>query len=170
MSQRGRPLTSVLGIVIAVLLSAAVGTFLGVAGAFVQAQRSFAGPVTVPWGTALTLMTLVFTMRAVVAITSRRLEAAVIGAAWVIASLVFSAKTSSGDLVISSASWSVVYLFGGVVLVGLAASLPPRHPRPVRHPQHPQHPSGAAGAGSSDAADSSDPTSAGEQTRRSPQV
>ena len=167
MSQRGRPLTSVLRIVIAVLLSAAVGTFLGVAGAFVQAQRSFAGSVTVPWGTALTLVTLVFTMRAVVAITSRRLEAAVIGAAWVIASLVFSAKTSSGDLVISSASWSVVYLFGGVVLVGLAASLPGRHPR---HPQHPQHPSGAAGAGSSDAADSSDPTSAGEQTRRSPHV
>ena len=146
------------------LLSAAVGTFLGIAGAFVQAQRLFAGSVTLPWGTALTLATLVVTMRAAVAITSRRLEAAVIVAAWVISSLVFSAKTPSGDLVISAASWSVVYLFGGVVLVGLAASLPPRNPRQARHP------SSAPGSGSADVADSSDPASAGEQTRRSPQV
>ncbi len=111
-----------MGVVVAIGL----GAFLGIVGAFVQADRGFVGTFTIPWGTALVLATLLLTMRAMVALTSRRLEAAVLGAVWVLVSLVMSAKTPSGDVAISAASWSVVYLFGGVILVGLAASLPPR--------------------------------------------
>ena len=125
-----------------VMVAVVVGLLIGVAGAFVQSQRTFVGSLTVPWGVPLTLATLVLTMRAAVAITRRRIEAAVIGACWVLVSLVLSAKSPSGDLVISAASWSVVYLFGGVVLVGLAASLPP--PRPRRPHQPPEDGGGSS--------------------------
>lgn len=126
MPESARPARSVLKVLIGLFVAVGLGAFLGIAGAFVQAERGFVGTVTIPWGTALVLATLLLTMRAMVALTSRRVEAAVLGAVWVLVSLVMSAKTPHGDIAISAASWSVAYLFGGVVLVGLAASLPPR--------------------------------------------
>jgi len=98
--------------------------FAAIAG-FVAADRFQVGPVTVPWGLVLVLATLVAVLRALALITGSRLAPWAFGVGWLAVTYVFSTPSAGGDLVLSDSTRSVVYLFGGVIAVGVVAMLPP---------------------------------------------
>lgn len=101
------------------------GVLFGAIAGFVAADRHEIGSVTVPWGLVLVLVTLMAVLRALALMTRSRLAPWAFGVGWLAITYVYSTPSAGGDLVLSDSTRSVVYLFGGVIAVGVIAMLPP---------------------------------------------
>lgn len=104
-----------------------LGGVVGLAGAFVQAQRIGLdlpwGAGTFPWGVPLVWIALVAAIRGGGwAIGTRWGCWAVLGG-WLVATVVLSAESPSGDLALSGGTRQLTYLLGGVILGSAAATL-----------------------------------------------
>ena len=109
------------------LLLLLLGVVVGLAGAFVQAQRVVVdspwGPVTVPWGVPVVWIALVLAVRGGVWAGRARWGGWVVAAGWLVATLLFSVDSPSGDIALSGGFRQTVYLLGGVILAAVAASV-----------------------------------------------
>lgn len=119
-------------LVVALLL---VGLVLGLAGAFVQAQRAIVdlpwGLTPIPWGVPVVWIALVSGVRGGAWLVRSRWGAWAVAAGWLAATVLLSAETSSGDVALSGGGRQLTYLLGGVILASAAASLPlPRGSEP----------------------------------------
>jgi hypothetical protein len=105
-----------------------MGFAIGVAGAFIQAQRVILVigdfVIVIPWGTALMLVAIILTTRLATIASGTRWAGWLFFTCWLAATVLLSADSPSGDLAISSGARQMVYLFGGIVLGTAAATLP----------------------------------------------
>lgn len=105
-----------------------MGFAIGVAGAFIQAQRFILAVgdfvVVIPWGTALMLIAITVLTRLATVAAGTRWAGWLFFTCWLAATVLLSADSPSGDLAISSGARQMVYLFGGIVLGAAAATLP----------------------------------------------
>lgn len=105
-----------------------MGFAIGVAGAFIQAQRFILTVgdfvVVIPWGTALMLIAITVLTRLATVAAGTRWAGWLFFTCWLAATVLLSADSPSGDLAISSGARQMVYLFGGIVLGAAAATLP----------------------------------------------
>lgn len=110
------------------LLLLLLGLVIGIAGAFVQAQRLVLetpwGVVTVPWGVPLVWVALVVVVRGGVWALGSRWGGWAVAGGWLVATVALSAESPSGDVALSGGGRQFVYLLGGVILASAAASIP----------------------------------------------
>jgi hypothetical protein len=107
-----------------------MGMVIGCLGAFVQ-EETFSldvlwGTLTVPMGMLIALAALTSSIRAGAWGSKTRMGAWAIFLGWLIATIAFSAKNASGDLIITSGLREGAYVLLGVVLGAFAATLPVR--------------------------------------------
>lgn len=111
-----------------------VGLVIGVAGAFVQAQRLvltfISGSPALPWGVALSLLCLVLAIRGATWGMGTRWGGWLLLLGWIAVSVGLGVDSPSGDLAISGGGRQITYLFGGVI-AGSAAAM---FPLPRRYP------------------------------------
>lgn len=112
-----------------------VGLVLGLAGAFVQAQRAIVdlpwGLTAIPWGVPIVWIALVSGIRGGAWLVRSRWGAWAVAAGWLAATVLLSTETASGDVALSGGGRQLTYLLGGVILASAAASLPlPRGTEP----------------------------------------
>jgi hypothetical protein len=109
------------------LLLVLVGVAIGVAGAFVQAQRLVLdtpwGLTAIPWGVPVVWITLVAAIRGGVWGLGTRWGGWAVAAGWLVATVAASAESPSGDVALSGGGRQLAYLLGGVILASAAASL-----------------------------------------------
>lgn len=102
--------------VLRVAALAVVAVLVGVAGAFVHRWA-------VPLGLALALSAVVGLVLICRSWASSRIGIGVAGLSWLAAVLVLAAPHPEGDVVIAGDTPGLVYLFGGVLCVGVAIGL-----------------------------------------------
>lgn len=107
-----------------------MGMVIGCLGAFVQ-EETFSldvlwGTVTVPIGMLIALAALTSSIRAGAWGSKTRMGSWAIFLGWLIATIAFSAKNASGDLIITSGLREGAYVLLGVILGAFAATLPVR--------------------------------------------
>ena len=109
------------------LLLLLLGLVIGVAGAFIQAQRLVLdtawGVVSIPWGVPLVWIGLVIVIRGGVWALGSRWGGWAVAAGWLAATIALSAESPSGDVALSGGGRQFVYLLGGVILASAAASI-----------------------------------------------
>lgn len=105
-----------------------VGALIGLAGAFVQAQRVLVdapwGVVAVPWGVPLVWVALLAAIRGGTWGIRTRWGGWAVLLGWLAITVALSAETPSGDLALSGGGRQMTYLLGGVILGSAAATLP----------------------------------------------
>lgn len=110
-----------------------VGVVLGLAGAFVQAQRLVLdtpwGAATIPWGVPVVWIALVAAIRGGVWWIRTRWGGTAVAVGWVLTTIALSAESPSGDVALSGGGRQLTYLLGGVILASAAASIPMPRPR-----------------------------------------
>ena len=121
------------------LLALIVGLTVGLAGAFVQAQRLLAdspwGVVPIPWGVLLVWIALVAAIRGATWGLGTRWAGWVVFTGWLMSTVALSADSPSGDVALSGGGRQMTYLLAGVVIASAAASLPlPRSADRRRNP------------------------------------
>jgi hypothetical protein len=106
---------------LAVLVAAALlGATVGAAGSFLQALTVVDLPVGVVLGLAASLVVFVGSG----AVTGARRTSIACVAGWVLAVVALSVPRAEGDVVLTDSLASYVWLFGGVLLGGVAAGWP----------------------------------------------
>jgi hypothetical protein len=119
-----------LGVVLLLLL----GALVGLTGAFVQAQRLLIdtpwGTASLPWGVAAVWLALIAAIRGGVWAVGTRWGGWAVMVGWLVATVVMSAESASGDVALSGGTRQMTYLVGGVILASAAASLPLPGPGP----------------------------------------
>ena len=100
------------------------GFALGTVGAFVQAVRGSVGPVPVPWGAALVLLTLVLLVRGGSWLVGTRWGGVAVLVGWLGATLALAVSSPSGDVAITDGGRQLGYLALGVLLGTAAATVP----------------------------------------------
>jgi hypothetical protein len=110
------------------------GAVIGLLGAFVQAQRAVVelpwGTLAIPWGLALVWVALVAAIRGGAWALRSRWGSWAVLAGWLVATVLLSTESPSGDLALSGGARQMTYLLGGVILGSAAATLPvPRSAR-----------------------------------------
>ena len=117
-----------IGRVLGAVALAALGVAIGTVGAFVQAQRSLVdlpwGQATIPWGVPLVWIALLAGIRGGTWGLRTRWGGWAVLAGWLVATIGFSAESTSGDLALSGGTRQMTYLLGGVILGSAAAPLP----------------------------------------------
>ena len=112
-----------------------LGAVIGLAGAFVQAQRFLLdvpwGQVSVPWGVALVWVALVAAIRAGAWGLGTRWGSWSVLGGWLVMTIVMAAESPSGDMALSGGTRQMAYLLGGVIIGSAAATLPARVVRPA---------------------------------------
>ena len=105
-----------------------MGVWVGVGGAFMQAQRVITAfgeyVIVIPWGLILMLAVLVLMTRLATVATETRWGAWLFFTGWLASTILLAAESPSGDLAISSGGRQLAYLFGGVILSVAIATLP----------------------------------------------
>ena len=118
------------------LLLLLLGLVIGVAGAFIQAQRLVLdtawGVVSIPWGVPVVWVGLVIVIRGGVWGLGSRWGGWAVAGGWLAATVALSAESPSGDVALSGGGRQFVYLLGGVILASAAASI--ALPRGARGP------------------------------------
>ena len=125
-----------------------VGLAVGIIGSFLQATREIVsmpwGQVVVPWGMIAVLVTVIIVIRGGAWLVRSRAGGWSVFVGWLVATIVMSAESPSGDLAISGGGRQMTYLLGGVILGAAAATFPisgqashtiSREPRHVVDPQ-----------------------------------
>ncbi len=128
------------------------GGAVGVAAGFVQAQRSTVLGIPTPWGLVLALAVVVATVRGASWLLRSRVGGVAFFVGWLVVTVVLSAESGSGDLVLSSGPRQFGYLFGGVVLGAAAAAYPLLDRRTTSQRAANSAADGADGADSADSA------------------
>ena len=104
-----------------------LGSVIGLAGAFVQAQRLLLdlpwGTTAVPWGVPLVWLALVVAVRGGVWAIRTRWGGWAVALGWLVVTVLLSAESPSGDVALSGGGRQFVYLLGGVILASAAASM-----------------------------------------------
>lgn len=105
-----------------------VGALVGLAGAFVQAQRFVIGgadaTVVLPWGAVLAVLVLAVAVRGGVWAVRARWGGWLLFLGWLAATLALATETSSGDIAVSSGGRQIGYLLAGVVIGTAVATFP----------------------------------------------
>lgn len=101
--------------VVSTVVLAVVAAACGLAGAFVQGAR--------PGGTLLALAATAATMILARRWAPNRIAVGLIGAAWLAPVIVVAVNRPEGDVVIASGVEGLVFLFGGVLCIGVAVGL-----------------------------------------------
>lgn len=102
---------------------------VAVAGAFMHAATARPGGVPVPYGLVLALLGLAALLWLAHLGSRSRLGLVVVAAGWLLPVVALSLSRPAGDVVITGNARGLTFLFGGVVLVGLAVGIPVR-PQP----------------------------------------
>lgn len=117
-----------IGRILLALGAVVAGLVVGVAGAFVQAQRfviSVADSVVIlPWGAVLAVVAMAFAIRGGVWTARARWGGWLLFLGWLGATLLMATETSSGDIALSSGARQMGYLLIGVVIGSAAATFP----------------------------------------------
>lgn len=131
------------------------GFLVGAVGSFLQAARASVGSVQLPYGVvaALGLCLLVFVGAGVAARGRSGALAGLLG--WLVVVVLLALPRREGDLVLASATYTYVWLYGGVLLGGLSLFLPyrvlaglrPPVPRPGTRPEAGPDAASEAGSG-----------------------
>lgn len=108
-------------LILALVLTGAV---LGLLGGFLQSLTVSLGPVPVPAGALLALAAVIAVIRAVVHGTGTRAAGIAVLAGWALISLALALTWPGGDVVLGRQPVAMGYLFGGAVVVSMAANLP----------------------------------------------
>jgi len=107
---------------------AVLGIVIGLIGAFVQADRAIInapwGLLVIPWGMVVVIAVLVMVIRGASWLVGSRWGGATLLTGWIVATIVMSAESPSGDLAISGGGRQWVYLLGGVILGAAATTFP----------------------------------------------
>ena len=105
-----------------------VGLAVGIIGSFLQATREIVtmpwGQVVVPWGMIVVVVTVIIVIRGGTWLARSRAGGWAVFAGWLVATIVMSAESPSGDLAISGGGRQMTYLLGGVVVGAAAATFP----------------------------------------------
>lgn len=105
-----------------------VGALVGLAGAFVQAQRFVISgadaTVVLPWGAVLAVLVLAVAIRGGVWAVQARWGGWLLFLGWLATTLLLATETSSGDIAVSSGGRQVGYLLAGVVIGAAVATFP----------------------------------------------
>jgi hypothetical protein len=105
-----------------------VGLGAGIIGSFLQATREIVtmpwGQVVVPWGMIAVLVTVITVIRGGAWLVRSRAGGWSVFVGWLVATIVMSAESPSGDLAISGGGRQMTYLLGGVILGAAAATFP----------------------------------------------
>lgn len=99
---------------------------VGVCGVLVHRHEVAVGPVRLPWGLLLALAGVVALVVVLHLQAASRWGLAVAGLGWAAPVLLMSMSTSSGDLLMTQEAASLVFVFGGVVPIGIGVGLSPR--------------------------------------------
>jgi hypothetical protein len=102
-----------------------VGVLVGVTGAFIHSAAVDVGPVSVPYGLVLAVVGVAALLVMAHLVARTRVGVGAVAAGWLLPVVVLSQARPAGDVVIASDTIGMVFLFGGVVLVGLGLGLPP---------------------------------------------
>ena len=105
-----------------------VGLAVGIIGSFLQATREIVtmpwGQLVVPWGMIAVVVTVIIVIRGGAWLVRSRTGGWAVFAGWLVATIVMSAESPSGDLAISGGGRQMTYLLGGVILGAAAATFP----------------------------------------------
>ena len=116
--------------VLSVVLLAVGGVLLGAATVVVQAYRSEVAGRSLQWGLVVSLLAVGAAVRGACWWARRRSAGAVVGAGWVLATVVLARTGPGGDVLLPDGPGSFGYLLGGVALV-IACLLVPLPPNPA---------------------------------------
>lgn len=105
-------------------LAAGGAVLLGATGVVVQAYRSDVAGRSVPWGLALTLLAVLVAVRGACWWLRSRVAGVVVGAVWMLTTLVMSQSGPGGDVLLPDDLRSQVYLLGGLALAVAAVLVP----------------------------------------------
>lgn len=107
--------------------SLVVGVAIGLAGAFIQAQRSIVdllGSTTAfPWGLLIAVAVLLVAIRGATWGMRSRWGGWLLLAGWLVATIAMAAESPSGDVALSGGGRQMTYLLAGVILGSAAATL-----------------------------------------------
>ncbi|HEX6233628.1 MAG TPA: DUF6113 family protein [Jiangellaceae bacterium] len=101
-----------------------------VAGTFVHPATARMGGMDIPFGVVIALAGLAAVMVIAHASVPSRADKAIVAVGWLAPVFVLSQARSAGDLVVAADLRGLVFLYGGVLLVGIFVGLPV-----VRRPQ-----------------------------------
>lgn len=98
------------------------------AGAFVHPSTARVAGVDVPYGVALALSGLGALLMLGHTWARSRVDKIVVATAWLVPMILLSQQRGAGDLVVAADLPGLIFLYGGLVLVGVAVGMPV--PRP----------------------------------------
>jgi hypothetical protein len=103
-----------------------VAVVVAVTGAFIHAAMARPAGVPMPYGLVLALLGLAAVLWLAHSGSDSRLSLIVVAAGWLLPVVALTQSRPAGDLVIPGDARGLTFLFGGVVLVGLALGIPVR--------------------------------------------
>lgn len=95
-----------------------------IAGAFVHPATAQMGGMDIPYGVVIALAGLAAVMVIAHAAVASRAGKALVAMGWLAPVFVLSQARSAGDLVVAADLRGLVFLYGGVLLVGIFVGLP----------------------------------------------
>lgn len=101
----------------------ALGFLVGAGGSFLQARTLGLG-VRWPLGAVFSVLVLGAVALSAGLVTRSRLGLGMIAAGWVISVFVFTAGRPEGDVIIAADAAGYLYLFGGVLTLGVLSVVP----------------------------------------------
>lgn len=117
---RRRPILAVVGLL--------AGLLVGALGAYVQAMRyvwdSPWGYAVIPWGTLLSLLVLVLTVRGAAWLAMTRWSGTAAFLGWLVMTIYLSSESPGGSVALSGGGRQMFYLIGGVVIATATATIP----------------------------------------------
>jgi Family of unknown function (DUF6113) len=112
------------GHVLRVGLLAAAAVVVAVCGAFVHTATVRPAGVPVPYGLVLALLGVAALLVLAQLSARSRIGKGAVAAGWLVPVVLMSQPSRAGDVVIAGDIRGLVYLFGGVILIGVAVGLP----------------------------------------------
>lgn len=117
---RRRPVLAIVGLL--------AGLLVGALGAYVQAMRylwdSPWGSVVIPWGTLLSLLVLVLTVRGAAWLAMTRWSGSLAFLGWLAITVYLSSESPGGSVALSGGGRQMFYLIGGVIIATATATIP----------------------------------------------
>ncbi len=115
----------------AVIVGLISGTFLGVVGAFVQADRIRIGGRLLPYGVLLAIALVALAQLLLARHFQTRLAAVAVAVSWLVVTQILAFDHLINEAVIVVAMWSKIYVPTCAIVIGVICTLPPLRPIPV---------------------------------------